>query len=154
MNHTGYRSIQSHWTTCQSVYMILEAITIVLFIIFSFFSFIELSLTNRNDIYLRHVIWCFFWLDPVACRVFTPQPGMELHPPGGEAWCLHHWTSRDVPVMMLWYKHALWYGHHYQAHYHSHHFTELPFPPFLSLLSISQVNNVLLTVATPLHVVP
>ena len=72
---------------------------------------------------------------------------------GGLA-CCGSWDCKesDMTEQLNWTD-ALWNGHHYQAHYHSHHFTELLFPPFLSLLSISQVNNVLLTVATMLHVV-
>ena len=34
----------------------------------------------------------------VACRILVPHPGTESVTSAVEAWCLNHWTTREVPV--------------------------------------------------------
>ena len=37
----------------------------------------------------------FLFLNPDACRIFAPQPGIESAHPALEG--LNHWTVREVP---------------------------------------------------------
>ena len=48
----------------------------------------------RNEVFL-------FWLRRAAYRILVPQPGIEPVPPAVEARSLNHWTTREVPGMIL-----------------------------------------------------
>ena len=37
----------------------------------------------------------------MVCRILVPQPGTELMPSAMEVQILNHWTTREVPVVML-----------------------------------------------------
>ena len=45
----------------------------------------------------------FFFFGPlgVACRIFVPQPGIKPMPPALGACSLDHWTTTEVPDMLL-----------------------------------------------------
>ena len=44
-----------------------------------------------------HIKKIFFWPYNVACGILVLQPGIKLMPPGLEAWCLKHWTTKEFP---------------------------------------------------------
>ena len=39
----------------------------------------------------------FFWLHHVACGILMPWLRIEPVPPAFGAWCLNHWTTKEVP---------------------------------------------------------
>ena len=43
-------------------------------------------------------IWTLLsnWLHHVACGILIPRSGIEPTPPELDAWCLNHWTTREV----------------------------------------------------------
>ena len=49
----------------------------------------------------QSVLFFFFWLCPVACGTFVPQPGIEPIPPAVGAQNLNQWTAREVPKVYI-----------------------------------------------------
>ena len=48
---------------------------------------------------LTQISFLFFFLLAASCGRWdpVPRPGIELMFPAVEAWCLNHWTTREVP---------------------------------------------------------
>ena len=44
-------------------------------------------------------VFFFFWLCHTACGILVHRPGIEPVPLAVEAWCLNHWTTREVPIL-------------------------------------------------------
>ena len=42
-----------------------------------------------------------FWPRLATGGIMVPPPGIEPVPPEVEAWCLNHWTSREVPIQSI-----------------------------------------------------
>ena len=49
------------------------------------------------------ILFFFFWPQHDAvCRILAPGPGINKPAcPAMEAWCLNHWTTREVPFLLL-----------------------------------------------------
>ena len=46
-------------------------------------------------------LFFFFWQCCTACGILVPQPGIEPVTLELEVWNLNHWTTREVPVFVL-----------------------------------------------------
>ena len=42
-----------------------------------------------------------FWPHRAACGILVPQPGVRPGPPALEVWSLNHWTTREVPDLIV-----------------------------------------------------
>ena len=43
-----------------------------------------------------------FWPRHTARGILVPWPGIKPMPSALDPWSLHHWTSREVPVLRFW----------------------------------------------------
>ena len=42
-----------------------------------------------------------FWPRSTACGILVPQPGIEPTPPAVEVQSVNHWTTREVPFIVI-----------------------------------------------------
>ena len=59
---------------------------------------------THTHTYIYIYIYFFFFSCTVVCGILVPWPGIRPVPPALEAWSLNHWTAREVPVYMYFYK--------------------------------------------------
>ena len=50
---------------------------------------------------LESKLFFFFWPHHTACGILIPRPGIDPTPPAVEAPSLNHWTTRDVPKLLV-----------------------------------------------------
>ena len=51
--------------------------------------------------FLKYYIFIYFWPCHTVCGTSVLQPGIEPVPPALEAQSLNHWTTREVPMSVL-----------------------------------------------------
>ena len=56
---------------------------------------------KRTTFSLKKKFFFLIYAHHEACGILVPQPGVEPMPPAVEAWSLSHWTTREVPGVLL-----------------------------------------------------